>query len=499
MPRKFSRRTFVKAGLIGVPAAVLAGGAGAAWVWTSADTNTIGKIDFKQRLKIPPLANSSIDSDGKRVFELTAQAGTSELRPGEMTDTWGFNGSYLGPTLRAAPGEWVLINVANNLDEATTVHWHGMHLPARMDGGPHQMIDPGDTWSPTWQVDQLPATLWYHPHPHGKTREHVNRGLAGIFILDDAIGRELPHEYGVDDFPLIVQDRSIAGSGHMRDGDGGSTILINGTYGPYLDVTTELTRLRILNASAARVYNLGFSDDRQFSMIASDGGLLPTPFDTNRLELSPGERAEIVVPMKPAETVVLRSDQPDLGVNVISEQFDGGNDRFDLLQLRAADQLAPSNALPATLATAPHLIEQGANPTPAHRFEMQGHEINGREMDMMRIDLAVTVDTTEIWEVANTDSDYHNFHVHDVQFQVVDVNGAAPSAELGGWKDTIFMPPDRTTRLALHFSDYTDPNWPYMYHCHRLRHEDRGMMGQFVVVKPGQQPGMPPDMEHDHA
>ena len=143
MPRKFSRRTFLKAGLIGVPAIALAGGAGATWVWKSADVNTIGTIAFDQELKIPPLANSSIDAGGKRVFNLTAQAGSSELLPGTMTDTWGFDGSYLGPTLRAARGEHVLINISNKLDEAITVHWHGMHLPPRMDGGPHQMIGPG--------------------------------------------------------------------------------------------------------------------------------------------------------------------------------------------------------------------------------------------------------------------------------------------------------------------------------------------------------------------
>src|SRR6185437_16707449 len=114
------------------------------------------------------------------------------------------------------------------------------------------------------------------------------------------------------------------------------------------------------------------------------------PLVTKRLELSPGERAEIVVRMKPNETVVLRSDEPELGVNFISEQFDGGNDRFDLLELRAADDLAPSNALPETLAPAPHLVDQRADLTPNHRFELQGNEINGREMDMTRIDLSVT-------------------------------------------------------------------------------------------------------------
>ena len=104
------------------------------------------------------------------------------------------------------------MNVHNDLDETTTVHWHGMHLPARYDGGPHQPITPGQTWSPQWRIDQPAATLWYQPHPHGQTEEHLNKGLAGMFILDDpdsAVADALPHAYGVDDIPLILQDRTI--------------------------------------------------------------------------------------------------------------------------------------------------------------------------------------------------------------------------------------------------------------------------------------------------
>ena len=149
-----------------------------------------------------------MDADGTRVFDLDTRAGGKEFRPGRTTPTWGFNGGYLGPTLRAERGERVRANVRNSLDEASTVHWHGMHLPAGVDGGPHQMVDFGDRWSPQWTVDQPAASLWYHPHPHGATEKHVQRGLAGMFLLDDepSAALPLPQRYGVDDLPLIVQD-----------------------------------------------------------------------------------------------------------------------------------------------------------------------------------------------------------------------------------------------------------------------------------------------------
>jgi FtsP/CotA-like multicopper oxidase with cupredoxin domain len=268
--------------------------------------STVDKVDFARPLAVPPLAPSRLDEHGRRVFDLRAQAGTTDFGFG-ATRTWGFNGSYLGPTLRAARGEQVLINVHNGLGEATTVHWHGMHLPAKMDGGPHQPIRPGATWSPTWRVDQPAATLWYHPHPHGTTERHVYRGLAGLFLLDDPATdvASLPSRYGVDDVPVIVQDKSFDDGqfdmGHRIGSDIGvlgDTLLVNGTAGPYHEVRAERTRLRLLNASTARVYNFGFADDRPFSLVGTDGGLLDRPYQMERVQLSPGERAEIVVTMR---------------------------------------------------------------------------------------------------------------------------------------------------------------------------------------------------------
>jgi FtsP/CotA-like multicopper oxidase with cupredoxin domain len=462
----------------------------------SAPVSTVGEVEFDQELAIPPLADSHVTGDGTRVFDLTAQEGTTQLLPGKPTTAWGFNSSYLGPTLRAERGEQVRVDVRNELDVSTTVHWHGMHLPARFDGGPHQPIEPGETWSPSWRVDQPASTLWYHPHPHGETEDHVNRGLAGMFILDDPdseVAQRLPHEYGVDDIPLIVQDKSLDDDGEIQSDRLGEDVLLNGSYGPYLEVTTQKVRLRLLNASVKRVFAFGFSDDREFAMVGSDGGLLPAPVRLNRVRLSPGERAEIVVSMQPGEDVVLRSYRPDLGANFLVERFNGGEDEFDVLQLRSADRLRPSPATPAHLAPAPDLDVEGAE---VRSFEMSGRQINGRSMDMSRIDETIELGDTEVWKVTNSDGEYHNFHVHDVQFEVLSVAGREPPPELAGWKDTIYLAPGLTVRLAMQFTDYADPDTPYMYHCHLLQHEDNGMMGQFVVVEPGEQARTPPHADH---
>ncbi|WP_374893735.1 multicopper oxidase family protein [Herbiconiux sp. P16] len=456
--------------------------------------DTVGTVEFGRPLAVPPLDEGELDASGTRVFDLTAQAGTTEFTTGKQTPTWGFNGSYLGPTLVANRGETVRVDVHNDLPEATTVHWHGMHLPARMDGGPHQPIAPGATWSPEWTIDQPAATLWYHPHPHGQTETHVARGLAGMFLVRDPAeaALALPRNYGVDDIPLIVQDKRFTADGAFDDGTRGfvgalgDTLLVNGTLGPFLDVTTQTVRLRLLNASTARSYDFGFADDRTFQLIASDGGLLDAPVPATRIRLSPGERAEIVVRFVPGETTTLRSTAPALGTEPEVANRNGGADRFDVLQLRAAASLTPSSGQDAAarLSTIERLRESDV--TTRRTITLDGFAIDDDVMQLDRIDQVVQLGATELWTVQNEMELPHNFHVHDVQFQVLSIGGAPPPPELGGWKDTVYLPPDTELRLIMRFDDYADPDAPYMYHCHLLWHEDQGMMGQFVVVEPGQ-------------
>jgi FtsP/CotA-like multicopper oxidase with cupredoxin domain len=501
-------RVFRRLLIVGVVLAVLLGGGAATAIgvmWNRAKVSTAGEVAFANALAIPPLAPSEVDSDGRRVFDLTAAAGSHDFGRERATPTYGFNGDYLGPTLRAARGEEVVVNVHNGLSETTSVHWHGMHLPAAMDGGPHQPVMPGETWSPTWRVDQPAATLWYHPHPHGRTAQHVYRGLAGMFIVDDeragALG--LPSEYGVDDIPVIVQDKQFDGDGELDDGSGfggvgvlGDTIAVNGTVAPYLDVTTERVRLRLLNGSPARTYQFGFADGRAFALVGTDGGLLGQAHELDRIRLSPGERAEIVVTMAPGEDAVLRSFPPSLGLG-FWERFLGGDDTFDVLQLRAADRLSAAPAVPRQLVDVPPI--DPAEVVETRTFRLSGRSINGDRMDMARIDEAVEVGTVERWRVTNDDGVTHSFHVHDVQFQVATVDGDAPPPELSGWKDTIYLLPSVDYELLLRFTDHADPDTPYMYHCHLLSHEDGGMMGQFLVLEPGQQPGTPTEpRHHDH-
>jgi FtsP/CotA-like multicopper oxidase with cupredoxin domain len=501
--RTLSRRAVLRwAGGLGLMTVVPAGGF-VGWLYANAGSGNVGTLSFRNRLRIPPLLTPQ-GADGRRRFRLRAQRGRAELLPGTSTPAWGYNGAYLGPTLRARRGDRVVIDLTNEVGETTTTHWHGMRLPAVMDGGPHQPIASGETWSPTWTIDQPAATLWYHPHLHHSTAEHVYQGLAGLFIIDDdaAESLALPSEYGVDDIPVVVQDRKFHGDGSL-DSRGlnygglsitgllGGTILVNGTYDPHVEVTRTLTRFRLLNASNARVYDIGFADNRTFSIIASDSGLLPAPQPATRVLLSPGERAEIVVSFGPGERVVLRSHPPALGANLLYERLAGGTDTLDLLEVRASRRLAPSPPLPSRLVDpAPIALPESAT---TREFVMGDFTLNGRTMDHGRIDHVVPAGVTEAWTVTNaggfpSNGLPHSFHVHEANFVVLDVNGKRPRAHARGAKDTVFVPPRTTVRLAVQFGPYSDPEHPYMYHCHILAHEDAGMMGQFLLVSPEDRP-----------
>ena len=467
--------------------------------------DTVDTVEFERELEVPPLADSEL-VDGVRTFDLTMQTGETDLGQDQLTPTWGINGSYLGPTIRANRGEQVQFRIDNELSESTTLHWHGMHLPAEMDGGPHSMIEPGETWTPEWLVDQPAASLWYHPHPHGRTASHVYMGLAGMFIIDgeEEAALHLPRDYGVDDLPLIVQDRKFNNDGTLdmssswmqSAGVIGDTTLVNGTPGAYFDVTTETVRLRILNGSNTRPYNFAFEDDRAFHIIGSDGGLLEAPVEQRNVQLSPGERAEIVVTFEPGEEVRLQSGPTDT-----ADQLAGGADHLDIMQLRAGDDLGGVGELPEELVEVDRLEETSA--AQERDFALSGTAINGRSMDMNRVDEVITMGDTEIWNVENVDGQTHNFHIHDVQFQILDIDGEEPPPHLRGWKDTIWLPPGQEFRLIMTFTDFASDEWAYMYHCHILRHEGQGMMGQFLVVEPGESTN-PDDYEldypdHEHA
>ncbi len=460
-------------------------------------------------LKIPP-QESGTKTGTTTVYNLSVENSTTEFVNQIRTSTRGINGSYLGPTLRLKDGENIKINVKNSIGETTTLHWHGLHLPASEDGGPHQPILNGETRASQFQVKQKAASFWYHSHQLHKTAPHVWQGLAGMIIVDDAESDtlDLPREYGVDDIPVVLQDRIFANDGQMyydpsrhdrMMGMVGNIAFANGTISAFIEAKTKLIRLRLLNGANASTYNLGFSDNRPFAQIGSDGGLLETPYQTNNITLSPGERAEIVVDVSGNENFILQSRSSGgsggMGMGMMRRGMmgGGGSEAFNFLEIRPSENLKASSTIPAKLTTIERLAPSSAVNTRRFMLEMtmgpmmmlgfgNSHTINNQAMKMNRIDAVVAKNSIEIWEIGNTSPIPHPFHIHDVQFQILDRGGRPPHPGERGLKDTVLVNPNEMVRVIAKFSEYSDPNIPYMYHCHILEHEDAGMMGQFTVV-----------------
>lgn len=467
-------------------------------------------------LPIPPL-DSGEWINGGRTYDLHMEDGSMEFFPGLTTPTSGYNGDFLGPTLLMHTGDSVVLNVSNDLGENSTTHWHGFHVPAEMDGGPHQIIPDGESWTATFHMINQASTFWYHPHhkptvwnDSDGTGGQVHRGLAGMIIVEDDVtdALDIPKTYGVDDIPLILQDRAFNEDGTflefinlpqlvVRTGD---TMLVNGAVTPTLDTYAQMIRFRVLNASNGRSYYLGFSDNREFYQIGSDGGLLEEPLPMTRVRISTAERIDIVVDFSEddGESLDLMSYASEL-IEIFPTYPPPLQDEMDTLDYRIMSfDIGPttSNAiteLPSVLTSITEYIEEDAtNFDNPRTFEIVNGAplatINGASMDINVINETIYMGDLEIWEITNTSGVAHPWHVHGAPFQVLSrSDGPVPDNEKG-WKDVVLVPAAQgmnnqgKVTIIKPFLDFADDTFPYMYHCHILEHEDRGMMGQYLVV-----------------
>ena len=447
------------------------------------------------------------------VIDLTMQEATWEFHPGEVVNTYGYNGSLLGPTLILNQGQAVTLNVTNTMPDLTTTHWHGLHVSPANDGGPHSLIYPNTTWSPSFTVLDRASTFWYHPHGHGLTDFQVSMGLAGMIIVRDAqeAALDLPRAYGVDDIPLVLQTKAIVGGQIMLHTGLDSVVVVNGVRNAWKELPAQVVRLRCLNGSSERAMRLGFSNGMPFHVIGTDGGLLYTPVSLTRVQLMPGERVELLLDLaamqgQAMQLMAYNSELPDdiIGAAEVGNgmaTLDGYDDNalngadFPLVSFTVGAPLTSGTfQLPTTLVPVDAIPEMDADVSRTFLVEPQfmspmemiegRFSVDGALMDMDSINVMVPLGSTEIWSFTNNTMVGHPIHIHDIQFNILDRNGAAPEPWEMGWKDVVFVPAQGSARVITRFLDFADPDMPYMYHCHLLMHEDEGMMGQFLVVDP---------------
>lgn len=379
---------------------------------------------------------------------------------------------FPGPTFAANTGTQAHVIFHNGLGQESTVHWHGMVVAPAQDGQPHEAVAAGQSRTYEFPITQRAALNWYHPHPHMLTGEQVCLGLAGAFIVRDAEEAALGLPGGAYEVPLIIRDANFDKAGNLvynprSSGFAGNTPLVNGTRNPTLQVGVALYRLRIVNGANARLFRIALSNGAPFGLIGNDGGLLPAVASVNDIEFSPGERLDVLVDF--------RGMLP--GTKVMLHDLNSG---WELLEFVVGTE---SGGIAGEIPSALNSIAALANPVNTRVFSFDGmSRINGLEFDFDRVDFQVPAYTTELWRFRTGGNAPHPVHVHGASFQVVARTGGRGRLYPweGGWKDTVLLKDGESVDVLIRFDSSFAGR--YVLHCHKLEHEDMGMMATFMVV-----------------
>ena len=417
-------------------------------------------------------------------YRFTASAFKWNISDEKIITAWGFNNRLPGPEIRAKKGDTVVVTVKNNLSEPTMVHWHGIRLPASMDGTSETQrpILPGEEFEYRFTVPDA-GTFWYHSH-HNETSQ-MERGMYGSLVVEDDSDPVMDGDrvLMIDDMKLDKQfqfrKEGFVGRWMERhDGREGSTLLINGKENTTIRIAAAQTeRWRFINASSARYVRLSLGG-RPFNVMATDGGLLGSYEEVKELLMVPGERYDIAAgPFNEGETFAIESLHYNRMTFVKSKDV-----RLATVKVGNAK---PTVAAPAqTLRSIDQLAPQQAVVNRRIKFSVGASLKNGVDFlvnnAMHHHDEAVRVGELQVWEVSNTSLMDHPFHLHGFFFQVLEVNGVPPAYQ--AWKDTINLAPRSKVKIAW-MPDNRPGRW--MYHCHILEHHEAGMMSHFSIVAPG--------------
>src|SRR5215211_2225773 len=444
--------------------------------------------NFKNPLRLPGEGGvmGLLDTSDAPV-RITAQKESVEILPGKRTELWAYRAerdgrTYVNPTFRVRKGKEFSAEFANDLDEETTVHWHGLHVDWRMDGHPFQPVALGSTYRYAFPVQNRGGTYWYHPHPHGRTASQTYSGLAGLFLVEDEeqqrLGEALDLRLGETDIPLLIQDKILDESGNfvykpdamaVDMGYEGDVILTNLTPNAYLEVSTRIYRFRLLNGSNARNFRLAFSKVGEedellpYQIIGTDGGLLDRPREAREVFLSPAERVDVLLDLSSfevGEEVVLRSLPFDPMHREHEMEMGGGMEHkgrmehmghadhtehvghhhhmdhhvsptqlsdgsaFNLLKLVVTEKMDYTRSVPATLSRMPQLDSGRATTRPitvSMTTDDRGMQwlINGKTHEMDEFPIVVQRGAKEIWEIRNDEKSMpHPMHIHGFQFRI---------------------------------------------------------------------------------
>ncbi|MEK8089380.1 multicopper oxidase domain-containing protein [Thermithiobacillus plumbiphilus] len=432
--------------------------------------------------------------------------------------------NYQNPVLKISKDLSCDVTFRNNLDQPTTVHWHGLLVPGSVDGSPLNPVAPGASYSYKFSVNNRGGTYWYHPHPHMHTAEQTFAGLSSFFIVEDAhdlaLRQAMNLTLGDTELPLLIQDRRCNEEGELdyspddmekMMGYFGNVMLVNFTPNPALDVDTRFYRFRVLNGSSIRTYKLAFENNGnplKFHVVGTDGGLLDKPYEVPDVYLAAAERVDIVLDLRsarPGDVILLKSlafDPKD--THMPSPAFGTSlkpGEAFTLMKLVVRNLVDAGGALPATLSSLPALpsasdkirtLQPARNASGDWVMKIDGVDTL---YDMNDFPIVVKKNAVEFWDFKIGSAGMpHPIHLHGFLFRVLSRTGTPPEVAAQsvdasgrmvtdlGFKDTVLVWPGETVRVAIDFHHCFGAEEHYMVHCHVLEHEDMGLMTNVKVI-----------------
>ncbi len=419
----------------------------------------------------------------KVYYELTASEFDWTISDGNKIKAWGFNNQLPGPVLKAKKGDLLIVKVKNELSEPTVIHWHGIRLPATMDGTAEtqKLIQPGESFEYRFVVPDA-GSFWYHSHHNEKWQ--MEKGMYGALIVEDEKDPFVDAEkvFMIDDMKLSPENQFKKGNFFQRwaerhDGRQGHTLLINGKEQPTINMNAGQTeRWRFINSSSARYFRLHL-EGKPFRILATDGGLLEQPVDATEILLTPGERVDILAgPFTEGEKFSIQSlpynrttflkPKREVFATVVVKKAKPTKSSVPRI-LRKIQPLATIDA------AITRKVKLSVGPSLRHGIDFLVND------QLHSNDKPVNVGELQVWEVSNASLMDHPFHLHGFFFQVLEINGKAPAYL--SWKDTVNVTPRSKVKIA-----WMPDNRPglWMYHCHILEHHEAGMMANFEVVDP---------------
>lgn len=447
-------------------------------------TPQIASAASRPALRIPPL----LDIGRGRPLQLNFRTAQTQFEKGKLVDVWGVNGQYLAPTVRVKSGDFVKLTYSNNLPQTLSVNVQGLRVPTEMLGSAHRQLTAKSSWSPIVSVQQAAATGWYHADTLFQSAYQTYRGIAGLWIIEDAQSKtaQLPNKYGVNDIPLILQDQQLNDNGvQLLDTNQpqffGKRVFVNGQESPYFNVARGWIRLRVLNASLSRSYDLQLDNGKPLHLIATGVGMLQAPVEMAVIKLAPSERVEVLIDLNEGETVSLISGEKRNLLYQAKQLFSDNQDLADnvILELRPEGLVSVFNQQPS-LPEFP-LDEFNLTISQERKFTLRPLDrlINGQRFDPKRLDFTAKLGSVERWYLNSTEA--VGFTLQGAKFVLETRSRQAEPHKQLAWRDTVWLEKDQEVTLLVKFDHKASAELPFSFGVSDKMLRDRGCQGQFAV------------------